>query len=46
MAELQELVGRFVTPTIVIDGQVMLGFGPSFGRIQELLGLHEDGAST
>jgi glutaredoxin len=39
MEELKRLMGRFITPTIVIDGEVLLGFGMSFARIVQLLGL-------
>ena len=42
MQELKQLMGRFVTPTIVIGKEVFLGFGPNFHRIQELLGARED----
>jgi glutaredoxin len=37
MDELQRLVGRFVTPTLVIDGEILLGFGMNMGRVRELL---------
>jgi len=37
LAELNKLVGHYMTPTIVLDGQVLIGFGPSFQRIEELL---------
>jgi hypothetical protein len=37
MDELKKLMGRFITPTIVIDGEILLGFGMSFTRIQELV---------
>ena len=39
MEELKGLMGRFITPTIVIDDEVLLGFGMSFSRIVQLLGL-------
>jgi glutaredoxin len=37
MDELKNLVGRFITPTLVIDGETLLGFGTNIGRIRELL---------
>jgi len=37
MDELQRLVGRFVTPTLVIYGEILLGFGMNMGRVRELL---------
>ncbi len=37
MEELRNLAGRFATPTIVIDGEVLLGFGLNMARIIELL---------
>jgi hypothetical protein len=37
MDELKSLVGRFVTPTLVIDGETLLGFGINIGRVRELL---------
>jgi len=37
MDEVKQRVGRFVTPTIVIGDEVLLGFGMSFARIQELV---------
>jgi len=37
MDELKSLVGRFVTPTLVIDGETLLGFGTNIGRVRELL---------
>ena len=37
MQELKQLMGRFITPTIVIGAEILLGFGPSYARIQELL---------
>jgi hypothetical protein len=42
MEELKRLMGRFITPTIVIDGEVLLGFGMSFARIVQLLGLDDE----
>ena len=37
MEELKRLVGRFITPTLVIDGEVLIGFAMNFPRIRELL---------
>jgi glutaredoxin len=37
MDELKSLVGRFVTPTLVMDGETLLGFGTNIGRVRELL---------
>jgi hypothetical protein len=37
MEELEGLVGRFVTPVLVIDGEILLGFGMNMGRVRELL---------
>jgi hypothetical protein len=37
MEELEDLVGRFLTPTLVIEDEVLLGFGANLGRIRELL---------
>ena len=37
MDELERLVGRFATPTLVIDGEVLLGFGMNLARVRELL---------
>ncbi len=37
MAELKELVGRFLTPTLVIDGETLIGFGMNVGRVRTLL---------
>jgi len=45
MEELKERVGRFMTPTIVIGEEVLVGFGMSLSRIQELLGLATDDQS-
>jgi hypothetical protein len=38
MDELRALMGRFVTPTIVIGKEVLLGFGMNFDRIIQLVG--------
>lgn len=46
MEELKHLIGRFITPTIVINGEVLLGFGMSFSRIVRLLGLDADSTET
>jgi glutaredoxin len=37
MDELKQIVGRFITPTLVIDGETLLGFGTNIGRVRELL---------
>jgi hypothetical protein len=37
MDELESLVGRFITATLVIDGETLLGFGTNIGRVRELL---------
>ncbi len=37
MDELKEVAGRFITPTLVIDGQVFIGFGMNLGAIQQAL---------
>jgi hypothetical protein len=37
MEEVQELVGRFATPTLLIDGETVLGFGMNMARVRELL---------
>ncbi len=37
MDELKELVGRFATPTLLIDGETLLGFGMNMARVRELL---------
>ncbi len=37
MRELEKLAGRFITPTLVIDGQVFIGFGLNLGPIRTLL---------
>ncbi len=38
MKELKELAGRFLTPVIVIDDEVLIGFGFNLARIQEIFG--------
>ena len=37
MEELEELAGRFITPTLVIDGEVLIGFGANLPHIRQLL---------
>lgn len=37
MEELERLVGRFITPTLVMDGEVLIGFAMNVSRIRELL---------
>ncbi len=37
MDELKALVGRFITPTLVIDGETLIGFGMNLDRVRELL---------
>ena len=37
MEALKNLTGRFITPTLVIDGQVFIGFGMNVETIQETL---------
>ncbi len=37
MEELKKVAGRFITPTLVIDGQVFIGFGMNLGAIQQAL---------
>ena len=37
MEELKKVIGRFVTPVLVINGEVLLGFGANLSRVQELL---------
>jgi len=38
MEELKELVGRFITPTLVIGDEVLIGFGMNLARIGEIFG--------
>jgi len=38
MEELKKLVGRFITPTLVIGDEVLLGFGMNLARIVEIFG--------
>lgn len=37
MQELKDLVGRFITPILWIDGETVIGFGMNLPRIRELL---------
>lgn len=37
MRELEELAGRFVTPTLWIDGKTVIGFGMNMPQIRALL---------
>ncbi len=37
MEELKAVAGRFITPTLVIDGQLFIGFGMNLGPIREAL---------
>jgi hypothetical protein len=37
MDELKRLAGRFFTPTLLIDDEILLGFGTNIGRVRELL---------
>ncbi len=37
MEELKALAGRFITPTLVVDGRVFIGFGVNFSAIQDAL---------
>jgi len=36
MDQLKKLMGRFITPTIVIGDEVLLGFGMNLDRIRQL----------
>lgn len=38
MEELKKLVGRFITPTLVIGDEVLLGFGMNLARIVGIFG--------
>lgn len=38
MQELKQRVGRFATPTIVIDGETLLGFALNWDRIRQIFG--------
>ncbi len=37
MEELKRVAGRFITPTLVIDGQVFIGFGMNLEAIRQRL---------
>ncbi len=37
MEDLKELVGRFMTPTLVIGDEVLLGFGANLAHILEIV---------
>ncbi len=37
MQELKALAGRFITPTLEIDGEVVIGFGNNLPQIKTLL---------
>lgn len=37
MDEVKELVGRFATPTLLINGETILGFGMNMVRVHTLL---------
>jgi len=37
MQELEKIAGRFVTPMLWIDGEVVIGFGMNMPEIQKLL---------
>ncbi len=37
MQELKELVGRFITPTLWIDGETVIGFGRNMEQVKRLL---------
>jgi len=37
MEELKTVAGRFITPTLVIDGERLIGFGMNLPRVRELL---------
>ena len=37
MEELKDLAGRFITPTLVIDGEIVIGFGMNLPKIRGLL---------
>ena len=36
MEELRRLVGRFITPTLVIGDEVLIGFGMNLARIVQI----------
>ena len=37
MQELEKLAGRFITPTLVIDGEVLIGFSINLPLVRQLL---------
>ncbi len=37
MQELKDLAGRFITPTLHIDGEVVIGFGRNMEQVKRLL---------
>lgn len=37
MDELKATAGRFITPTLVIDGEVFIGFGANLEQIRDRL---------
>jgi glutaredoxin 3 len=39
--KLTKLVGRVATPTVVINGEIMIGFEDNKAKIAELLGITE-----
>jgi len=41
--ELKKLVGRFITPTLIIGDEVLLGFGMNLDRITEIFGEKNNG---
>jgi len=38
MEELKRLAGRFITPTLVIGDEVLIGFGINLDRIIQIFG--------
>jgi len=43
MEELKKLAGRFITPTLVIGDEVLLGFGMNLARLLEIVGEKSNG---
>ncbi len=37
---LEKLIGRVATPTIVVDGEIIIGFEDNKDRLTQLLGIH------
>jgi len=37
MQELKDLAGRFITPTLYINGEVVVGFGRNMEQVKRLL---------